>query len=467
MFFVQIKRLITHCTTAQPFFYFLIFWLGTLLFLGSFLYLVGNQLKKQERVDIHSYVNRYLSETFPSGPTFTAFKRDGGSIALQGLSFVRMVSNREQVFFGGNKEHPHFDFRSLVNLDPKLSGVWIEGPGLGRWTILSQKIGGGVFFQAGKESSRSYALYKRIREICYWIAFGSFFLSWLMAFFLDRLALIPIRRVTRAIFLASTERGRELLVTGGNENDEIRKLYDQLNRLIAQNRQLITEMQGSLDNVAHDLRTPMTRLRSVAEYALQAEPDRKQYREALSDCLEESDRVLSMLKIMMSVAEAESGTMRLDRQLLDPAELIEDVISLYEYTADERDIRIQADIQAGMAIVGDRTRLSQVWANLLDNAVKYSHEGGQVEVRLQQIGDEAVVVFRDHGMGISANEMNRIWERLYRGDRSRTRPGLGLGLSFVRAVVEAHGGKVSVTSELHKGSSFEVRLKVADGLTQS
>jgi len=461
MSFVQIKRFANRCMTIGPLLYFLMFWVATLLFLGLFSHLIKIQLQRQEHLDIHSQVSRYFSETFPSGPTFSAFKRGGGSITLHGLSFVRMVSGREQVFFGGKKNSIHFDFHNFIDLDPHLSGVWVEGAGKQRWTIVSQEMNSGLIFQAGKESSRSYGLYKRIRQTCYWAAFISFFLSWLLAFFVGRSSLAPIRRVTQEISSISRSKGNRTLRVNTDDNNEIGKLYNQLNRLIEQNRHLINEMQGSLDNVAHDLRTPMTRLRSVVEYALQAEPDQEKYREALSDCLEESDRVLSILKIMMSVAEAESGTMRLNKQELDLSELLEDVISLYEYAADERNIKIQADIQAGVSMVGDRMRLSQVWANLLDNGLKYSHEGGLVEIRLQQIEDKAVIIFQDHGMGISTAEIDRIWERLYRGDRSRTRPGLGLGLSFVRAVIAAHGGEVSVDSELHKGSSFKVTLKVA------
>jgi signal transduction histidine kinase len=106
----------------------------------------------------------------------------------------------------------------------------------------------------------------------------------------------------------------------------------------------------------------------------------------------------------------------------------------------------------------DVTRIAQVWANLLDNAIKYGKEGGWVKVGAQVIGREAVVTFSDNGMGISESEKDRIWERLYRGDRSRSRKGLGLGLSYVHAVVAAHKGTVSVTSQLHRGSRFEVCL---------
>ncbi len=443
-------------------FYFLLLWLTTLLFLSLFTLLVKNQLKNEERRDAEQKVNRYVARTFPAGLSFSTFKRDGGTITLQGLSFVRMVNGPEQVFFGGDQGEEQVDFRRLVEFDPTQTGVWIDGPGQARWTILSRRMGDGLFFQAGKKSDRSYRLYLRIRTFCFWASGVSFFLCLLAVSLLSRLTYSPIRRVAREIAALPASGTRGDLPVHIDDNRDLKELYSRINRLIEQNRQLIVEMQGSLDNVAHDLRTPMTRLRSVAEYALQAKPDPELYREALSDCLEESDRVLSMLKIMMSVAEAESGTMQLDMQQLNLKEMLEDVLSLYEYSADEMGIDIRPELEEDLWVLGDTTRLSQVWSNLLDNALKYSYEGGQVEVRLYQEGDAMVVSFSDSGMGISASEMTRIWDRLYRGDRSRTKPGLGLGLNFVKAVVEAHGGRVSVSSKLQEGSIFTVRLKTVD-----
>jgi signal transduction histidine kinase len=206
----------------------------------------------------------------------------------------------------------------------------------------------------------------------------------------------------------------------------------------------------------------MTRLRSVAEYGLQQNSP-EHIAGALSDCLEESERVLSMLGIMMTVAEAESGTMRLQREAVSLPSTLRDIINLYEYVAEEKNIIIELDVEEGISIVADRTRISQVWANIIDNGIKYGREGGYIKISAKSDPRTVSVFFEDNGMGISATELDRIWERLFRGDRSRSQQGLGLGLNYVRAVVEAHGGEVLVKSSLGNGSCFEVVLPIRQG----
>jgi signal transduction histidine kinase len=200
--------------------------------------------------------------------------------------------------------------------------------------------------------------------------------------------------------------------------------------------------------------------------ALAGPPDVERYRDALAECVEETDRVLIMLNTLMDISEAESGTLQLRREPVDLTDIVQRALDLYKDVADAEDVTIAAE-PAPVTVLGDRTRLEQVAANLVDNAVKYTPAGGRVDITCGREGNHGFLRVTDTGPGIPTDELPRIWDRLFRGDASRAERGLGLGLSLVKAIVEAHHGTVAVESEPGRGSRFTVLFPVAGPAVQA
>jgi signal transduction histidine kinase len=172
------------------------------------------------------------------------------------------------------------------------------------------------------------------------------------------------------------------------------------------------------------------------------------------------DRLSSQFTAILDVSEAEAGVLALQFEKVSLDDLARDVLETFQPVALDRALRLEAAITPGMLITGDRGRLFQVLANLLDNALKYTATGGRVRLSVEPDGRGAgtMVSVADDGVGIAEKDLPHIFERYYRGDENRSGPGAGLGLPLVQGVVEAHGGKVTVESELGKGSTFRVFL---------
>ena len=353
---------------------FFLLWVGGLLLALLYLFSVRNHLQTIERDQTEKLLDAYLAAN-RSVNRFLGHLQLQNDNLLQGLTFIRILQGNDQIVVVGD-EVGALSFKSLINLPPESTGVWLP-VGMGEekhlLTIVVRKYDNGSLIQAGKDGRAGYTLFNQLVRYTIFMVACSIVMLWPLSLYFIKLSLTPLV-ATRERIGDLLQRSKTGFLPEHGNGPELDSLYGQINQIIRQNRQLVSEMQQSLDNVAHDLRTPMTRLRSVAEYGLQAENDTVRLRDALSDCLEESERVLAMLKIMMSVAEAESGTMRLELEDCDVVSTLQQVVTLYEYVAEERKISVhlQADAAGSpMRASVDRTRISQVWANLLDNGIKY------------------------------------------------------------------------------------------------
>jgi signal transduction histidine kinase len=335
-----------------------------------------------------------------------------------------------------------------------------EGWGSATLETRSLRLWDGTLVEVGKSTEARQDLLRRFRVALALVTLSIVGIALTGGWLATQSALQPIRRLTAAAgrIIRTGRTDERVKVSQGDQDDAIRELTLLFNDMLDRIEGLVTGMRGALDNVAHDLKTPLTRLRGTAEMALASAPDLDRYREALADCVEETDRVLVMLNTLMDISEAESGAMPLQRQPIALADVVERAIDLYRDVAEAKLVTLSAETDRAVQVFADRVRLEQVAANLIDNAVKYTPRGGRVEVNVKREDGRAVLGVKDSGPGIPADEQPRIWERLFRGDASRAERGLGLGLSLVKAIVEAHGGTVGVDSEPGRGATFVVSL---------
>lgn len=328
--------------------------------------------------------------------------------------------------------------------------------------VLSLVLSDGLLLQVGQTTDgrdESLARYRRIasRNVLFVLLIslsGGYVLAWR--------ALRPVRDLLRTIDRVQAGSVGERVPTraGGDEFDELARRF---NGMLDRVQTLIEGMKGALDNVAHDLRTPLTRLRAGAEQALRTGADLDASRAALADCVEEADRVSGMIETLMDISEAETGILKLKLEPVDLAAVVDEAMELYRYSAEDKGIELCVTRSGAVPVDADKNRMRQVVANLLDNAVKYTPKGGKIRLSAASVGGAATVSVADSGPGVPPAEAGRVWDRLYRGDSSRSQRGLGLGLSLVKAVVTAHGGTVALESPAAGGARFVFSLPATDG----
>jgi signal transduction histidine kinase len=440
-----------------------LFVVSSLAVTGLTYVLLVASLEQRDHDLIRSTLARYASEYELGG--LASLNEAIAADARAGLHerlFVRVLARggAEAVFRTMPADWGEFDLDRLEASGLRTGQAWARLPGRGGTVleVASVRLEDGTIFQVGKSSEARTLLLTHFRALALVLLLTTILVGLAGGAALTHWALLPLRRliaIVRDIVDTGHLASRVPIRQTGDPLDELGALF---NGMLDRIETLIAAMRGSLDNVAHDLRTPLTRLRGIAETTLQAEGDAPACREALADCLEESERIEGMLTTLMDISEAETGTMRLQLEAVELAPLLDEVRELYADLADEKHLRLEVSAVPGLAARADRHRLRQVVANLVDNAVKYTPEGGRVDVTAAHAELGVSIEVRDTGIGIPSGELPRVWERLYRGDASRSERGLGLGLSLVRAVVEAHAGHVDVRSSPGAGSVFRAWL---------
>jgi heavy metal sensor kinase len=241
--------------------------------------------------------------------------------------------------------------------------------------------------------------------------------------------------------------------------DEIDLLAKTFNEMLDRIESLVREVKEMSDNIAHDLKSPITRIRGAAEVTLTTSHVIGDYEGMAASIIEECDRLLDMINTMLLISKTEAGVERPSLECIDLSSLLSDTCELFTPVAEDKGIILQCVAPESTQLNGDVRMFQRMFSNLLDNAIKYTPSGGKVDVTiLAGSSEEASVSIQDTGIGIADDELPHIFDRFYRGDRSRSTSGVGLGLSLSRAIAHAHGGDIHVSSEVGGGSTFVVTL---------
>lgn len=243
-------------------------------------------------------------------------------------------------------------------------------------------------------------------------------------------------------------------------DDEIARLTTTLNEMIARLEASFSQIKQFTGDASHELRTPLAILMGELELALRRTRSPEDYQVIISSALEEVIRLSKVVESLLELSRADTGQMRLNYELVNISKIAADICEDLELLAEEKNIKLQHEIQPFVTLMADAARLHQIILNVVDNAIKYTPEGGSVAVKIFVDNTETKMVISDTGVGIPPEDIAHIFDRFYRVDKSRSHDaqGSGLGLSIVKWIVEAHKGSISVQSTLGEGSTFTITL---------
>ena len=277
----------------------------------------------------------------------------------------------------------------------------------------------------------------------------SAFIGWLLA----RRATIDMQEVTKtAEEISSGSYDRRVQVKGRYK--EIERLSAAFNSMLDRIQSLLNSMKEINDNIAHDLRSPLARIRGIAEMSLLKEKSIDAYKDMAASTIEECDTLIGMINTMLDITEAEAGVNGDEIEEFELVTLILEACELFRPISEEKKINLKTDLPESLTVKSNRKKMQRIIMNLLENAIKYTPPEGTVAVSAAARNGEIRIDFKDTGMGISKNDLPHIFERFYRCDRSRSQGGVGLGLSLVKAYTQSLNGTIQVESTLNQGSRF-------------
>jgi heavy metal sensor kinase len=322
--------------------------------------------------------------------------------------------------------------------------------------ILYSNIGAGVILQLGQSLENVANFVEAFRQIVIATLIMLVLLSASFGWFLARRAVSGVQAVTRTARSISAG-SLEERVPVNTRGDEIDQLATTFNAMLDRIQHLVEGIREISDNVAHDLKSPLTRIRGAAEIALTTGKNMAEFEQMAASNIEECDRLMDMINTMLMISQTEAGVGELTKADVDITQIVKDACDLFQPMAADKSVDLVCGEIETATLKGDMSLLQRMVANLVDNAIKYTQAGGRVDVSVHtKKHHEIVLTVADTGVGISEVELPHIFERFYRCDPSRSTTGAGLGLSLAKAIAQAHQGQIIVKSEAGEGSTFKV-----------
>ena len=425
--------------------YLLVFAISAAAILGYVYYTTVSLLERQTEDTIHAEILG-LADQYRllgvAGLVDTVQRRSldaGGAIyLLEGPNQARIAGNLDAMPAGVTQNQTWIDFPITVGKAP----VTVQHTARG----FQVELANGYDLLVGRDVNELRQFRDVIREAILWAVGMSLVVGLGGGYFMSRNFLRRVDAITGAtrLIMAGDLSGR-MPVSGGN--DELDRLSGSLNDMLSQIERLMDGMKEVSSNVAHDLKTPLTRMRARIEAALRQD-NTAEYKTALDQTIEECDALLRTFNALLSIAQAESGQMRQGLQPLDLFETLGDVVELYEPLAEEAGGSLRLVARPGLQVRGDRQLLAQVLNNLIDNAMKYGQTSADKPADIEVVGrveaQTVIIEVADRGTGVNEQDRERVLGRFVRLDESRSKPGNGLGLSLVASVMTLHSGQIQL-----------------------
>jgi len=376
--------------------------------------------------------------------------------------FIRLVNaSEEEIYSYYPTDWYRFDFSLL--LEPgglTKEYVQLYGPEKD-YLLLATQINfyDGAYIQGGISTETRQALFSLYKNSYGTILPLILLLSFLVGTLTTSHALSPLKALNIRIQDITRTADVSMRLNRSYSGDQLDLLTERINQLLERIVELIDELKGSMDSAAHDLRTPLTRMSGRAEVALR-NPDisKMELKEVLTNTILDSQEILKIFNTLMSISESEKK-LEQEQEIFSIHDVLEDIVDLYSLIAEEKDVQIELDLgDLQRAYRGSLLRLKQALSNLVDNAVKYSDPGETVRIHMTGGRGGITLEIVNQGIPIAEDEISKIWNRFYRSDKSRSSDGLGLGLSLVKAVVEAHQGSIQVQSSADGLTRFTINL---------